>query len=76
MKILCENHEIRIEDIPFGIRSPKSSKAESGEYEVGMPLDEALRLESRSFHDVGLSSDLAEGTTAFREKRQARFTGQ
>jgi two-component system response regulator HydG len=40
MKILCENHEIRIEDIPFGIRSPKSSKAESGEYEVGMPLDE------------------------------------
>jgi enoyl-CoA hydratase/carnithine racemase len=43
---------------------------------VGMPLDEALRLESRSFHDVGLTADLAEGTTAFREKRQARFTGQ
>jgi transcriptional regulator with PAS, ATPase and Fis domain len=40
MKILCENHEIRVEDIPFGIRSPKSSKIESGEYEVGMPLEE------------------------------------
>ncbi len=43
---------------------------------VGMPMDEALRLESRSFHDVGLTEDLAEGTTAFREKRQAQFKGR
>lgn len=43
---------------------------------VGMPLDEALRLESRSFHDLGQTADLAEGTTAFREKRPAQFAGR
>jgi enoyl-CoA hydratase/carnithine racemase len=43
---------------------------------IGLPLAEALRLESRSFHDLGQTKDLAEGTTAFREKRPARFTGQ
>lgn len=42
---------------------------------VGLPLDEALRLESRSFHDLGQTADLAEGTAAFREKRPARFAG-
>jgi enoyl-CoA hydratase/carnithine racemase len=42
----------------------------------GMPQDEALRLESSSFHDVGLTEDLAEGTTAFRERREARFKGR
>jgi enoyl-CoA hydratase/carnithine racemase len=42
----------------------------------GMPQDEALRLESSSFHDVGLTEDLAEGTTAFRERREARFRGR
>jgi enoyl-CoA hydratase/carnithine racemase len=39
-------------------------------------MDEALRLESRSFHDVGLTEDLAEGTTAFRERRDANFRGR
>lgn len=43
---------------------------------VGMPLDEALRLESRSFYDVGLTEDLAEGTTSFRDKRPAAFKGR
>jgi enoyl-CoA hydratase/carnithine racemase len=43
---------------------------------VGMPQDEALRLESSSFHDVGLTDDLAEGTTAFRERRDAVFKGR
>lgn len=43
---------------------------------VGLPMDEALRMESRSFHDVGLTQDLAEGTTAFREKREAQFEGR
>ena len=42
----------------------------------GMPQDEALRLESSSFHDVGLTDDLAEGTTAFRERRDAVFKGR
>jgi len=43
---------------------------------VGMPLDEALRLESRSFYDLGHSEDIVEGTTAFREKREANFKGR
>jgi enoyl-CoA hydratase/carnithine racemase len=43
---------------------------------VGLPLDEALRLESRSFHDLGQTADLAEGTTAFREKRSPQFAGR
>jgi enoyl-CoA hydratase/carnithine racemase len=40
---------------------------------VGMSLDESLRLESGSFHDLGATDDLDEGTTAFRQKRDARF---
>ena len=43
---------------------------------VGLPMDEALRMESRSFHDIGLTEDLAEGTTAFRERRDAAFKGR
>ncbi|MGQ0652635.1 MAG: enoyl-CoA hydratase/isomerase family protein [Betaproteobacteria bacterium] len=43
---------------------------------VGLPMDEALRMESRSFHDLGLTEDLVEGTTAFREKREAQFRGR
>jgi enoyl-CoA hydratase/carnithine racemase len=39
----------------------------------GMSLVEALRLESRSFYDLGETEDLREGTTAFREKREAQF---
>ncbi|MFG1359142.1 enoyl-CoA hydratase/isomerase family protein [Xanthobacter pseudotagetidis] len=43
---------------------------------VGMPMGEALRLESRSFFDLGQSEDIVEGTTAFREKRDADFKGR
>lgn len=43
---------------------------------VGMPLDEALKLESRSFYDLGGTKDIREGTTAFREKREASFEGR
>lgn len=43
---------------------------------IGMGLDEALWAESRSFHDVGLTRDLAEGTAAFRERRDANFEGR
>ena len=42
---------------------------------IGLPMDEALRLELRSFHDLGQTRDLAEGTASFREKRPARFSG-
>ncbi len=41
-----------------------------------LPVDDALRLESRSFRDLAHTEDLAEGTTAFRERRQARFRGR
>ena len=41
-----------------------------------MPLADALRLESRSFHDLGQTQDLKEGTDAFREKRLADFKGR
>ncbi|MDX1710949.1 MAG: enoyl-CoA hydratase-related protein [Rhodovibrionaceae bacterium] len=43
---------------------------------MGLTMDEALRLESRSFFDLGQSRDLEEGTAAFREKREAKFTGE
>ncbi len=43
---------------------------------IGMGMDDALWMESRSFHDVGLTRDLAEGTTAFRERRDADFEGR
>ena len=43
---------------------------------VGMPMDEALRQESRSFYDLGQTEDIREGTTAFREKRDATFNAR
>jgi enoyl-CoA hydratase/carnithine racemase len=42
---------------------------------LGRTVEDGLRLESRSFHDLGQSRDLAEGTAAFREKRDAKFEG-
>jgi len=42
----------------------------------GMTLTEALKLESMSFHNLGQTKDLDEGTTAFREKRKANFRGK
>jgi transcriptional regulator with PAS, ATPase and Fis domain len=42
LKILAENNEIRLEDIPFGIRMPKAHKggADSGDFAVEMSLDD------------------------------------
>lgn len=59
-------------------RSPLSHRfaKEVVKRSMGMHMDEALRLESRSFHDVGLTEDLAEGTAAFRERREASFKGR
>ena len=42
----------------------------------GLSQDEALRLESMSFHNLGQTDDLREGTDAFREKRPAQFRGR
>ena len=41
-----------------------------------LSIEEALRLESRSFRDLAHTEDLAEGTASFREKRAARFKGK
>lgn len=42
----------------------------------GLTMDEALRLESQSFRELGDTEDLAEGTAAFRERRDAQFKGK
>ena len=42
----------------------------------GMSMDEALRIESQSFRELGDTEDLAEGTASFRERRTARFKGR
>ena len=59
-------------------RSPLSQRfaKEVMRRSVGMHMGEALQLESASFHDLGQSEDLAEGTTAFRERRDAQFKGR
>ena len=59
-------------------RSPLSHRfaKEVMERAVGLPMSEALRLESRSFYDVGFTEDLAEGTSAFKERREAQFKGR
>ena len=43
---------------------------------ASMPLQEALRAEVRSFYELGQTEDLAEGTTSFRERREADFKGR
>ena len=43
---------------------------------AGMDLAEALRLESSSFHDLAHTEDLAEGTSAFAQRREAQFKGR
>lgn len=39
LKILAENNEIRLEDVPFGMRMPKS-KTEAVDFTLDMPLEE------------------------------------
>ncbi len=43
---------------------------------IGMTLPEQLKAEIRSFHDLGSSEDLKEGTAAFAERRPAKFKGK
>lgn len=42
---------------------------------AGMPLDDALAMESRHFGDLGRTADMREGTRAFLEKRAPTFRG-
>jgi transcriptional regulator with PAS, ATPase and Fis domain len=39
LKILAENNEIKLDDIPFTIRNPKS-RIETGDFSLEMPLDD------------------------------------
>ena len=43
---------------------------------ISMSIDDALKHEVRSFYDLGQSEDLAEGTRAFSERREAKFQGK
>ncbi len=43
---------------------------------TGMAMAEQLKCEVRSFYDLGRSEDLAEGTRAFAERREAEFKGR
>lgn len=43
---------------------------------LGRALEDGLRFESRSFHDLAFSADLKAGTAAFRRKRPAKFKGR
>ena len=43
---------------------------------AGIPIDEALALEASAFGLLAASADMKEGTTAFLEKRAARFSGR
>ena len=43
---------------------------------VDMPMGEALALTSRSFRDVAMTEDLAEGVQSFKDRRPAQFMGR
>jgi enoyl-CoA hydratase/carnithine racemase len=43
---------------------------------ISMSIEDALKHEVRSFYDLGQSEDLAEGTRAFSERREAKFQGK
>ena len=43
---------------------------------AALPLDAALAAEASRFGTLASTTDLAEGTAAFLEKRPAKFTGR
>lgn len=43
---------------------------------IGMHLDEALRMETRSFYDLAHTEDFREGVASFAEKRTPDFRGK
>ena len=76
------NQELLVEESlrlahELGNRSPLAHRQgkETILHAIGRPLPEGLRFESSSFRDLGDSADLAEGTKAFADKRDAVFKG-
>jgi (E)-benzylidenesuccinyl-CoA hydratase len=59
-------------------RSPMAQRfVKDVEYRApGLSLEEAIRMELRSFSDLAHSEDLVEGVTAFKERRPARLKGR
>lgn len=43
---------------------------------VGLPRDDELRLELRSFYDPSHTEGLGEGAASFAERRKAHFKGR
>lgn len=43
---------------------------------IGMYMDEAFRMEVRSFYDLAHSADMQEGVSAFKERRTPQFSGK
>lgn len=39
LKILADNNEIKLEDLPFSIRMPKQKMESAGDFSIDMPLD-------------------------------------
>jgi enoyl-CoA hydratase len=57
---------------PLAVRTIKKTVRES----IGLPLDEAFRVEHRNSAIIATSHDAVEGPLAFLEKRAPRFTGR
>ena len=53
LKILAENNEIKLDDIPFSIRMPKSKVESGGDFSVDMPLEDVEKnhiLRTLTYH--------------------------
>lgn len=57
---------------PLAVKYAKQTLRSS----ISMSIEDALKHEVRSFYDLGQSEDLAEGTRAFSERREAKFQGK
>jgi two-component system response regulator HydG len=53
LKILAENNEIRLDDVPFTIRMPKNKGESSNDFSIDLPLEEVEKnhiLRSLTYH--------------------------
>ncbi len=53
LKILAENNEIKLDDVPFGIRMPKTKTELSGDFGIDLPLEDVEKghiLRTLAYH--------------------------